>query len=261
MPYRAGSAEVMLGDWCEMVVAQWAIGLGYHVLHTAQIGDGATMVSGPDGKVVMPDLQLFDLMRGRDSRLVEVKAKRGAYPYRKGRVDCTGIDRHRWKDCVRINGSGVPVDLALIHLHWPLRESPEIEPKLLWQTVDALQECGTMEFENRRFPHGASVWDVNAFDLLGDLPNPPAHIIEALHSVECNFRVWERPAEPQRPRIVPGQLELFGDASVYTGRLYRGAQSGEVAGWLCSSGSGLVEFTGLKDPRPGYGYVLTGKAA
>jgi hypothetical protein len=206
MAYARHSPEVMLGDYYEHDVAHRAIGHGWYVLHTSEVGDGATVVEGPDGKVIMPDLQLLDLVRGRRSRFVEVKAKRGAYTYQKQRIDCTGIDWPKWEAYCRIDSSGVPVDLALIHLHWPLRYSPEIAPKLLWQTVATLKQRGPMRFDAPQFPRGAAVWDVGAFDLLGDLPNPPPHIMEAMQSIRCNLRVWEKPPKLRRPRERPGTI-------------------------------------------------------
>lgn len=210
MAYDRHSPEAILGHWCEHEVARRAKQHGWYILHTSEVGDGATMVSGPDGKVIMPDLQLFDLIRGRKSRLVEVKAKRGAYKYQKLQIDCTGIDCPKWDDYLRINDSGVPVDLALIHLHWPLRSSPDLTPKLLWQTVEALNQSSPMSFDDPQFPHGAVVWDVNAFELLGDLPNPPQRVMEALGSIKHKLRVWEKPPRLRKPLKVPGQLELFG---------------------------------------------------
>jgi len=209
MPYVRLSPEAILGGWAESTAARWCMGQGWHVLHTAEIGTGATMVIGPDGnKVIMPDLQLFDLIRGRKSRLVEVKAKRGAYRYNKLQIDCTGIDRPKWEAHRRINDAGVPVDLAIIHLHWPLRSSPQLAPKLFWQTMDALGQ--PMTFDNARFPHGAAVWEMSAFDFLGDLPTPPPHIVTAIQAIDRNFRIWEKPATKiRRPRKVPGQYELF----------------------------------------------------
>jgi hypothetical protein len=183
---------------------------GWHVLHTSEIGDGATMVSGPDGhRVVMPDLQLFDLIRGRKSRLLQVKAKRGAYRYMKDQIDCTGMDWPDWQACCQINGSGVPVDLALVHLHWPLRSSPDIAPKLLWQTVEILREREPMRFEAEAFPRGAVVWAVEAFDVLGDLPNPPEDIIAIAQAMGARFRIWEKPPSLRRPRQRPEQYDLF----------------------------------------------------
>jgi hypothetical protein len=160
------------------------------------------MVEGPDGKVIMPDLQLFDLVKGRQSRLVEVKAKRGAYRYQKLQIDCTGVDLRKWEAYRRMTDSGVPVDLAVIHLHSPLRFSPDIAPKLLCQEVEILDQRGPMIFDDGHFPGGAAVWNVNDFDLLGDLPNPPPHILEALRAIGCNLRVWEKPPM-RRPRARP----------------------------------------------------------
>ena len=65
MGYERQSPQAIVGLWAEQDVARRAKHHGWHVLHTAEIGDGATMVEGPDGKVVMPDLQLFDLISGR----------------------------------------------------------------------------------------------------------------------------------------------------------------------------------------------------
>lgn len=209
MTYDGRAPEAILADYCEHSVAGRCIRGGWYVLHTSEIGEGATMVEGRDGKVIMPDLQLFDLIKGRKSRLVEVKAKGGAYRYQKRQIDCTGFDWHKWEAYRRMNASGVPVDIALIHLHWPLRFSPEIAPKLLWQTVETLEQRDPMRFDDPRFPSGAVVWDVNAFDVLGDLPNPPPHIVEALGAIKRNLRIWEKPPKLRRPRKVPGQLELF----------------------------------------------------
>lgn len=263
MAYVAGSPEVRVGDWYEDCAAEFFIGLGNHVLHTSRVGDGATMVRGPDGKVVMPDLQLFDLIKGQ-SRLVQVKAKRGAYSYKKLQIDCTGMDFPDWEACLRMNTGGVPVDLALVHLQWPVRlpTLSEITPKLLWQTVDVLAQRGPMRFENEQFPHGAAVWDVNDFEILGDLPNPPDDILAELAAIKCKFRKWEVP-----PRLrSPGQLDLFGHNSaqpderlVWTGKVFRGTQAGTVRGFIYNHHSGRrVEFTGTKDPRPSGGYLLVG---
>ena len=205
MAYDRHSPEAILSDWSEREIAHRAINHGWFVLHTSEVGQGATMVEGPKGKVIMPDLQLFDLVRGRQSRLVEVKAKRGAYTYQKLKIDCTGTDLHKWEAYRKMIASGVPVDLALIHLHWPLRSSPNIAPKLLWQTVEVLDQCGPMLFDDPRFPRGAAVWDVNDFDLLGDLPNPPPHVVAALQAIQCNLRTWEKPPlrRPRnRPRVI-----------------------------------------------------------
>ncbi|HEY2617982.1 MAG TPA: hypothetical protein VGI78_11625 [Acetobacteraceae bacterium] len=156
----------------------------------------------------MPDLQFFDLTNGRGSRLVEVKAKRGAYRYQKQQIDCTGVDWPKWEAYCRLDES-VPVDLALVHLRWPLRSSAEITPKLLWQTVAALREPGPMRFEDAAFPEGAAVWDVCAFDVLGDLPNPPQHIIMAAQAMGARLRIWEKPPSLRRPRQRPEQYDLF----------------------------------------------------
>src|SRR5262245_42539038 len=60
MAYVQQSPEAILGTWFEHEVASRAIRMGWHVLHSAEVGDGATMVFGPDrNKVVLPDLQLF----------------------------------------------------------------------------------------------------------------------------------------------------------------------------------------------------------
>ena len=209
MGYVRQSPEAIIGDWAEHDVASRAMHHGWHVLHTSEIGDGATMVEGPGGKVVMPDLQLFDLIRGRKSRLVEVKAKRGAYRYMKQQIDCSGVDWPNWEAYCRMNDAGVPVDLALVHLRWPLRSSPEIAPKLLWQTVDVLREHKPMRFEAEAFPQGAAVWDVKVFDVLGDLPNPPPHIIEAAKQMGARLRVWEKPPSLRRPKQRPEQYDLF----------------------------------------------------
>lgn len=209
MGYERSSPQAIVGLWAEQDVARRAKHHGWHVLHTAEIGDGATMVEGPDGKVVMPDLQLFDLIRGRQSRLVQVKAKRGAYRYMKQQVDCTGMDWPDWEACCRIDGSGVPVDLALVHLHWPLRSSPEIAPKLLWQTVEVLRGREPMRFDSEAFPRGAVVWDVRDFEELGDLPNPPQPIIDAAQTLGARLRIWEKPPSLRRPRHRPAQYDLF----------------------------------------------------
>ena len=209
MAYVRQSPEAILCQWAEHDVARRAMHHGWHVLHTSEVGDGATMVEGPGGKVVMPDLQLFDLIRGRKSRLVEVKAKRGAYRYQKEQLDCTGVDWPAWEAYDRMDQSGVPVDLALVHLRWPLRSSADIAPKLLWQTVAGLREPGPMRFDHAAFPHGAAVWDVRAFDVLGDLPNPPPHIIEAAEAMGARLRVWEEPPSLRRPRQRPAQYDLF----------------------------------------------------
>ena len=209
MTYARQSPQAILGLWAEQDVARRAMHHGWHVLHTSELGDGATMVEGRDGKVVMPDLQLFDLINGRKSRLVQVKAKRGAYRYMKRQIDCTGMDWPDWEACCRLNGSGVPVDLALVHLHWPRRSSPEIAPKLLWQTVEVLREQEPMRFESEAFRHGAAVWDVSAFDVLGDMPNPPAHIVAAAEALGARLRVWETPPSLRRPRQRPAQYDLF----------------------------------------------------
>ena len=209
MGYVRQSPEAILGEWAEHDVARRAKHHGWYVLHTSEIGDGATMVEGPDGKIVMPDLQLFDLIRGRKSRLVEVKAKRGAYRYMKRQVDCTGIDWPRWEGYDRMDRSGVSVDLALVHLRWPLRSSPDIAPKLLWQTAARLREAGPMRFQAEAFPEGAAVWDVTAFDVLGDMPSPPAHIIEAAESLGARLRIWEKPPSLHRPKHRPAQYDLF----------------------------------------------------
>lgn len=209
MGYQRRSPEAVWSQWTEHDVARRSMHHGWHVLHTSEIGDGATMVEGPDGKVVMPDLQLFDLIRGRQSRLVEVKAKRGAFTYQKLQIDCTGVDWPNWEAYCRLDDSGVPVDLAVVHMHWPLRSSPEIAPKLLWQTVSVLRERNPMRFESPKFPRGGVVWDVEAFDVLGDMPNPPAHIMEQAQSIGANFRVWEKPPSLRRPKQRPKQYDLF----------------------------------------------------
>jgi hypothetical protein len=210
MTYVRQSPEAVLSQWTEQEVMRRAMHHGWHVLHTADVGQGATMVTGPDGnKVIMPDLQLFDLIKGRRSRLVEVKAHRGAYRYQKLQIDCTGFDWHKWEAYRRINAGGVPVDVALIHLHWPLRFSPEIAPKLLWQTVDELTARGPMRFRHPRFPTDAAVWKVEDFQLLGDLPNPPPHIIEAAQAIGADLRIWEKPPSLHRPRQRPAQYDLF----------------------------------------------------
>jgi hypothetical protein len=207
MGYVRQSPQAIVGDWAEHEVAGRAMHHGWYVLHTSEIGEGATMVEGRDGKVVMPDLQLFDLINGRRSRLVQVKAKRGAYRYMKQQIDCTGMDWPDYEACCRINRSGVPVDLALVPLYWPLRSSPEIAPKLLWQTVDALGE--PMRFEAEAFPRGAAVWDVAAFDVLGDMPNPPERIVAEVQALGARMRVWEKPPSLRRPRQRPAQYDLF----------------------------------------------------
>ena len=204
MAYAKRSPEAIFGDHYEHATAQRYISHGWFVLHTSEVGRGATMVEGPTGKVIMPDLQIFDLVNQRQSRLVEVKAKRGAYPYHKLQIDCTGVDWPKWEAYCRLNDSGVPVDLAIIHLHWPLRFSPEIAPKLLCQSIDVLKQCGPMRLDNcAQFPRGGAVWDVRDFELLGDLPDPPQHILDLLRAIKCNFRVWEKPPlrwPSQRPR-------------------------------------------------------------
>jgi hypothetical protein len=203
MPYSQKSPEVTLSDYYETDSKVRFIRHGWYVLHTSQIGDGPTMATGPGGSLVMPDLQLFDLVKGRKSRLVDVKAKRGAYVYQKDGVVCTGMDYAEWEDFLRINSTGVPVDLAFIHLHHPLRSSPEIAPKLYWQTVDVLAQRDPMTFPHPRFRGGGIVWDVNDFQLLGDLPNPPQEIIEASDAIKRNLRVWEQPPKLRRPRTRP----------------------------------------------------------
>lgn len=212
MPYNRHSPEALIGHWCEWTIAQRAIANGWHVLHTSEVGSGATMVTGPDGgKVIMPDLQLLDLLKGRATRFVEVKFKTGAYCYQILQIDCTGIDLPKWEAYCRISDSGVPVDLALVHLRWPLRSSLEIAPKLLWQTVNELRQRRPMPNTDRgAFPRGGVVWDINDFELLGDIPPPPPEILEMWQQKHHNMRVWEKPAKPlRRPRVVPGQLELF----------------------------------------------------
>jgi hypothetical protein len=212
MAYDKNSAEARLGAWCESFVADLAIKNRWYVLHTSQTGRGATMVTGPNGKkIVMPDLQLLDPVRRRESRFVEVKAKSGAYTFHKKKIICTGIDLLKWKEYRKINSSGVPVDLAFVHLHWPLRSSPEIRPTLLWQTVERLNQLDPMLFEDPQFPGGAIVWNVAHFQLLGNFPNPPPDIIEALQTMagKCNLRIWEKPPRPRRPREMPGQYSLF----------------------------------------------------
>jgi hypothetical protein len=209
MTYVRQSPQAIVGAWAEREVAQRAIRHGWYVLHTSEVGSGATMVEGRDGKIVMPDLQLFDVIRGRRSRLVQVKAKRGAYRYMKLQINCSGMDAHDWEACRRINDAGVPVDLALVHLYWPLRSSSEIAPKLLWQTVDVLRKAGPMQFDNGAFPHGAVVWDVAVFELLGDMPNPPEALIAEVAALGARLRIWEKPPRLRRPRLYPGQLELF----------------------------------------------------
>jgi hypothetical protein len=209
MAHDPNSPEVILSDWYERDVAERARRHGWYVLHTAAIGEGATMVEGPDGaRLPMPDLQLFDLIRGRKSRLVEVKVKRGAYIFQITGIARTGIDWPKWEFYRRINAGGVPVDLAFIHLHWPLRTS-QLAPKLLWQSLDALSKRGPVRFNSPRFPGGAAVWDVRDFDVLGDLPNPPAHILAALQACRWTPRIWETPPKLRPPRSMPGQFDLF----------------------------------------------------
>lgn len=205
MAYNRRSPEALLGDWAEQYVAERCMLHHWHVLHTSEVGDGATMVEGQDGKVVMPDLQLFDLIRGRRSRLVEVKAKTGAYRYNKAQIDCTGIDQSKWEHYLRIAAGGVPVDLAIIHLRQPLRSSTDIAPVLLWQTVKVLQERNPMTFDE---PFAGIVWDVRAFQVLGFLPNPPDDILGALGAIKRNLRIWETPPRLKRPAEVPEQYSL-----------------------------------------------------
>ena len=127
----------------------------------------------------------------------------------KQQIDCTGMDWPDWEACCRIDGSGVPVDLALVHLHWPLRSSPGITPKLLWQTVEVLRGRKPMRFDSEAFPRGAVVWDVRDFQELGDLPNPPQPIIEAAQALGARLRIWEKPPSLRRPRHRPAQYDLF----------------------------------------------------
>ena len=209
MVYDKQSPEAALGAWAEKFVIDRAHSRNWYVLHTAEIGEGATMVSGPDGrKVVMPDLQLLDLVSGRHTRFVEVKVKRGAYLYQVGKVARTGIDYALWEHYWRINGSGVPVDLALVHLRWPLRHS-EIAPKLLWQTVESLAQCGPIHFDSPGFKGGAAVWDVEDFQMLGSLELPPPDILELMKGIKVNLRAWEAAPKLRLPRDVPGQGDLF----------------------------------------------------
>jgi hypothetical protein len=224
MPYDRYSPYTLVGAWAEGVIRARAIAAGWWVLHTSEAaGPGATMVEGPDGKVVMPDLQLFDLYRGRGTRFVEVKAKQGAYRWQKDRLDCTGVDWPNWLAYNRLNDSGVPVDLALIHLRWPMRWD-SLRPKLLWQTVDALKLTrydtklnglivGPMHVEQcEEFPRGLAAWSQDDFINRGDLDLPPQHIIDALAEHKVNLHAWE--ANPDkgrllRPRTAPRQFDLF----------------------------------------------------
>lgn len=217
MAYKKESPQSIFGEYYEPVVGKWLMTLGWYVMHTAQVGDGATMITGADGKEVMPDLNIYDLKTGRKPRAVQVKAKRGAYEYRKDKIVCTGCDWPDWEACCKINDSGMPVDFAFIHIYHPLRSSPDIRPQLLMQTVDVLRTVrhkngvvGPMRIPPcEEFPRGGAVWDVDVFDVLGDLPAPPAYIFEALQANGYNMRPWEKPPKLRMPRIVPGQYELF----------------------------------------------------
>lgn len=206
MAYDRTSPQALLGDWAEAVVIARAIAAGWHVLHDANVGPGATMVQGRSGKVVMPDLQLLDLAHNRGTRFVEVKAKRGAYRWQKGQCDCTGIDRVRYEHYQRLTASGIPVDLAIIHMHQPLRFSSLIEPSLLWQTIAVLADRNPMSLV-----HGdldLIVWDVRAFICRGNLPNPPPDIVAALRAIHANLRIWEREPKLRDPDEMPRQGKL-----------------------------------------------------
>ena len=206
-----GGWLTQLTQWSEGQAAKWAIDNGWHVLHVADLGSGASMVEGRGGKVIMPDLQLFDLAGIRHSRLVEVKAKpNGAYKYQKLGIWCTGTDRHKWLAYKKINAGGVPVDLAFIQLK-ARKEDPEYKPHLLWSPVTALPE--PMELPvSQQFPSGGVVWDVTdgsgPFQLLGYINVPPP-ILEAATAAKAKIYPWDKPPRVRRPRDLPGQLSLF----------------------------------------------------
>jgi len=200
-----------LTEWSEGQAARWAIDNGWHVLHVADLGRGASMAEGRAGKVIMPDLQLFDLAGIRHSRLVEVKAKpNGAYKFQKLGIWCTGTDRHKWLAYKKINAGGVPVDLAFIHLK-PRKEDVDFKPHLLWAPISALPV--PMEIPpSWRFPSGGVVWDVTdgngPFQFLGWI-KVPDHILNAAAAAKVKIYPWDKPPKMRRPKDLPGQLSLF----------------------------------------------------
>lgn len=67
----------------------------------------------------------------------------------------------------------------------------------------------------------------------------------------------------ERPARVSGGAAVAPTAKrvEWTGELRRGAEDGAVRGWLfCAATGERIEFNGVRDPRPGHGYVLVGKA-
>lgn len=206
MAYDDKSPEALLGKWGEGVLVNLAISRGWHVVQQSTIGRTATMVLGPNGKLIQLDILLLDLLNGRKPRLLDVKTKRGAYCYKKLNVNCTGIDKRHWEHYQEIN-EGIPVDIGFIHLHWPLRDSPDIIPTVLWQTISVLQQRHTMSNCDPCFQYGGVVWDVSDFENLGTLAYPPQHIIDVCKEIKCNLRQWETGKLPRlrRPKTIPGE--------------------------------------------------------
>lgn len=198
-----------LTDWSEGYVRERAIARGWHVIRVSDVGERAALAEGRDGKIILPDLQLLDVNSVRVARFVEVKAKpAGAYKFQQTGQYCTGFDLHKLVAYRRIRESGIPVDIALIHLKHH-KEDAEYNPYLLWAKIEDLPTPMTFEDPNH-IGNQLAVWDVTdgvgPFQFLGHLIVPP-DIIETASAIKRKIYVWDKPPRLRLPRDHP-QLDF-----------------------------------------------------
>jgi hypothetical protein len=200
-----------LTEWSEGYVAERAKLRGWYVIRVSDVGPRAAMAEGFYDKVILPDLQLLDVHAARYSRFVEVKAKTtGAYKFQKTGQWCTGTDFHKLVAYRKINATGNPVDMAIIHLKHR-KTDIEYNPYLLWSPIADLPE--PMRFIDPNNPgRELAVWDVSdgtgPFQHLGHL-NVPLDILSEAALIKHKLHPWDQPPCLRQPRDRPPlQLDL-----------------------------------------------------
>jgi len=211
MPYK-DSAEAELGDICERAVdCHFRIHYGFRRVELSMMGADAVWYDEHGNRHTAFDRLYFRPRIG--PRWFDIKGKSGPVELRLENFgNRHGIDLPLWRAYnLMASETGISGSIAVVELKRH-RDSNDIAPMLLWQTLDNLRKLldrhSICDYPTDGFPHGGAYWSRAAFTVLGPIGignRPLPRTKRNLHPWETRDIAGRLRMPPDRPR----QPDLF----------------------------------------------------
>lgn len=155
-------SSLAFGKVAETAIARWLISRGNHVLPAYEIEENkfqGPQLFGKNKNYVTPDLLAFN---SGSVVWIEAKHKTAFAWHRKTKQWTTGVDRHHWKDYVKVaEVTRMPCWLLFNHTGGTAKDSPPSPSGLYGNEIRKLKDCIDHEHDNWG-RHGMVYWAIDS---------------------------------------------------------------------------------------------------